>query len=91
MTLDARSRLLFGRATALRVFAWIAGRRSDDFTTGEIVHETDISSPDVSRELKRLVELGLVEPTSMRGNYRRIKNPAFWKLTRQLAAQWASQ
>jgi hypothetical protein len=87
-TVDDQSDELFGRYQALRIYASIARLTKTEFTTGEMAALTSIPSPQLSKELGRLTRLGLVRPTSRRGNYERLDDTPFWHLVDALAHDW---
>ena len=87
MDIDARSQIIFGRYEALRICAAIGRLSKPEFTTGELVTVTGISSTQCSKELAKLKHVGLVRPLSRRGRYARIDS-GFWSLVDQLATEW---
>lgn len=87
MEIDARSNALFGRYEALRIWAAIGRLPKPEFTTGQLAKVSGIDSNKCSKELSKLRQLGLVDPTSRRGDYSR-NDSAFWSLADQLAAEW---
>lgn len=89
MDADELSSLLFGRHQALRVYVSIARLSKPAFTTGQLHQVSEVPSPVISKELARLVGLGLVRPTSRRGDYERTDGgETFWQLIDHLATAW---
>jgi hypothetical protein len=82
------SELLFGRHQALTVYAAIARLTKPEFTTGQLVALINTSTDVCSKELRRLCDLGLVEKTSRRGDYRRVDASRFWELVDHLESEW---
>jgi hypothetical protein len=87
MDIDARSRVLFGRYEALRIWAAISRLAKPEFSTGQLVKVTGIASTQCSKEVGKLERVGLVRSVSRRGDYARIDS-AYWSLVDQLAAVW---
>jgi len=87
MDIDSRSQVIFGRYEALRICASIGRLSKPEFTTGELVAVTDISSTQCSKELAKLKQVELVRPLSKRGHYARTDS-GFWALVDQLATEW---
>lgn len=88
MDVDDRSEQLFGRYQALRVYAAIARLAKAAFTTGELAKATSIPTPQLSKELGRLCQLGVIRSTSRRGDYERVELTAFWRCCDELATEW---
>jgi DNA-binding transcriptional ArsR family regulator len=88
VTLEDRSNRIFGRYDALCVYAVIAGLTKEQFTTGEVVKLSDVDRSAVSKELKRLTEVGLLHAASRRGDYERQPS-AFWALAAALHSEWS--
>jgi DNA-binding transcriptional regulator GbsR (MarR family) len=87
MSIDARSKILFGRFEALRILAAIARFSKPEFSTGELTLVTGIASAACSKELRKLDQLGLVRSVSRRGDYARVDS-AVWPLVDQLTEDW---
>lgn len=87
MDIDARSHLLTGRYEALRLWAAISRMTKPEFTTGQVMALTGVSSTQCSKELSRLKHLGLITAVSRRGDYERSESP-FWALADVLASVW---
>ena len=85
MDIDARSKKLFGRLEALRIWAAIGRLAKPEFSTGEIVKMTGIDQ--CSKELGKLDQVGLVRSISHRGDYARVES-AFWSMVDQLSSEW---
>jgi hypothetical protein len=85
---ESRSDTLFGRYQALRLYAAVARLSKPEFTTGELAILTATPVPQCSKELVRLVDLGLVIRTSRRGDYERVDSSSFWPLVDALAEEW---
>jgi len=86
--LDRRSDQFLGRYQALRVYDAIGKFQKDEFTAGELRGVTDVPGPVISRELSRLVELGVIERASRRGDYVRRPGHAFWEAMALLVTAW---
>ncbi len=87
MNTEERSNRLFGRYDALSIWAAVAGLRKEQFTTGEIVALSGVGGSVVSKELKRLAHVGLLQVLSRRGDYER-RESNFWALAECLAEEW---
>lgn len=82
---EEASELLFGRYRALAIYAAIARLPKPEFTTGQIGALTGIPNPVVSKELARLVTLGVIDGVSRRGDYERRDAGPFWEGVSRLA------
>jgi hypothetical protein len=87
---DAVSGELLGRYQALRVYSTIGRLPKPAFTTGRIASLSGVSGSPLSKELGRLVRLGVVRSASRRGDYERVDLPAFWEAI-ELLAGWAEK
>ncbi len=76
MEVEDFSDQLFGRYRALRIYSVIASM-SDKFTTAEVARLSDAAGPDCSKELRRLVDLGVLRTVDRRGAYERPASQ-FW-------------
>ncbi len=87
MDIDARSHVLTGRFEALRLWGAIGRFTKPEFSTGELASVTGVSLTTCSKELGKLVQVGLLNAISRRGNYARIESD-FWGLADALTATW---
>lgn len=75
---------LFGRHHALFLYSTIDSLVKPEFSTGQLATLSGIASPVVSKELGRLVDLGVLERIGYRGQYRRDVESPFWDAVRSL-------
>ena len=87
MDIDARSHVLTGRFEAIRLWGAIGRFTKPEFTTGQLASVTGTSLTTCSKELGKLVQVGLINSISRRGNYARIDSD-FWGLADALANAW---
>lgn len=79
---------LFGRYQALATYDTIARLAKPEFATREVATLAGIPTPAVSKELARLVGLGVIRSVSRRGEYERVDETEFWTAI-ELLGQWA--
>jgi DNA-binding transcriptional regulator GbsR (MarR family) len=84
---EERSNRLFGRYDALNIWAVVAALVKEQFTTGEVVALSGVGSSLVSKELKRLADVGLLRSVSRRGDYERLPS-GFWAVAAALFEEW---
>lgn len=86
---EEKSKKLFGGGHRARVLDAIARSASGEVTTTALSKELDIRDGTISKELKLLVEVGLLERGQRSGEtpYRRIES-AFWSSCRALVEAW---
>jgi hypothetical protein len=89
-SVDDRSHRLFGRQYRLALWAAIAAREPNEpFTNAELVRELNRTSGEVSKELKVLVDVGLVTEGVRSGTkpFLRSDSP-FWDGALALYREW---
>jgi DNA-binding MarR family transcriptional regulator len=63
-TCEHLSERLFGRPIRLPLLLWVSGCAAPDFFATEIAEQMHVSSSNVSQELDRLIDLGMIEPVA---------------------------
>jgi hypothetical protein len=83
-SLQQYSRRLFGRTHALDVYCAIAAL-PERFTSTQVRALSGAPQPEISKELKVLIELDLLDGSL--NNYKRIESP-FWMACQIIAGSW---
>jgi hypothetical protein len=89
MDIERKSDLLFGRYQALQILLIVARSPKPEIHSGRVARILTVETGIISKEFARLVELGVLEQVSRRGDYRRMES-VFWTMIEALGDEWGA-